>query len=158
ILRSRLPYPLLWIAAVFASSIRFLQRLSLTRANGISLALLTIGVGLLLKRKYVWLAPLAFLYVWAYNLFALLLVAAACWTFAVFVTERRVEWRALFWALLGTGAGLVLNPYFPHDITLFITHLRMQTGQATGAGAEWLPSDTWTFLSYNGGAVLATAV
>src|SRR5690349_15848723 len=62
LLRYRIPQPLLWLGAMLGASSYFLERLSFTRANGVSLILLAIAVFLLLEKKYVWLAPIAFLY------------------------------------------------------------------------------------------------
>jgi hypothetical protein len=122
ILRYRIAYPLLWLLALLGCSWLFYARLSMTKAESVSLVFIVVGIFLLLERKYVWLAPLAFLYVWAYNLFVLLGVLAAIWVAVVWWSERRLQWRPLLWTALGMLAGFLINPYFPRNLKLFIEH------------------------------------
>ena len=122
LLRYRVRYPLLWLLALIGCSWVFVLRLSMTKALGLSVLFLVIGIVLLLGAvKHAWLLPAAFLYVWAYNLFALLAVAAVVWVAIVGWTERRLEWRPLLWTGLGIVAGFVIHPYFPKDAALFLS-------------------------------------
>jgi hypothetical protein len=51
--------------------------------------------------------------------------------------------------LLGTAAGSVINPYFPHNLFLFYEHLKIKltlNDFSTKVGGEWYPYTTWEFL------------
>lgn len=151
IFRYRIKYPLVWLVALLACSAPFLYRLSMTRAQSVSIIFMVVGIYLLFERRYRWLAPLAFLYVWTYSLFVTLIAAAAIWVAVVWWSERRFEWRAFLWTIIGTVAGFVLNPYFPKNISLFIEHLLMKLTAkdfATSVGAEWYPYESW-YLFYS---------
>lgn len=155
----RVSYALLWLAALLASSAPFLYRLNMTRAQSLSLLFLVVGSYLLFKGKYRWLGVLALGYTWTYNLFVLLLVAVTVWTIVSWWVTRRVDWRALIWTTLGTAAGLVINPYFPRDVWLFLQHVVIKAIKFNlPAGTEWVAWDSWWLLKTSIIAFLAMVV
>lgn len=161
ILRYRIRYPLLWLIALLGCGWVFYVRLNMTKAASISIIFIVAGIILLSERKYIWLALAAFLYVWTYNLFVMLGVLAVIWTAVIWWSERRVEWRPLLWTATGMLAGLVVNPFFPHDISLFIRHLAAKSGQVSmqsGVGSEWYAFSSWYFLQCSLIACAAMAV
>jgi hypothetical protein len=96
-----------------------------------------------------------------YDMFVLLVVAAIAWGVVIGWAERRFEWRPVVWVLLGTAAGLVLNPYFPHNLHLFYEHLKIKLTLrdfSTKVGGEWYPYDTWEFLGNSLVACVAMVV
>ena len=84
-------YASIWALGLFAVSEAFLYRMSMPRTQAASLLVLALGLHVLLQRKFVWLIPLGFLYVWLYNAFPLLIVIAVVYAVAAFLTERRLE-------------------------------------------------------------------
>ena len=108
--------PEIWALALLGLSGTFLFRMSLTRAISASLILQLLAVLLLLKRRYIWLAPLAFLYVWWYDGYLLLMAVVAAYVVAVRLSERRMAWGALIWPVVGLAIGLVTHPYFPNNL------------------------------------------
>jgi len=85
----------------------------------------------------------------SYDMFVLLVMAVVIWTIVIAWTEERFEWRPLAWVALGSVLGLVINPYFPHNLYLFYEHARVKivAGDfATKVGQEWYPYDTQEFM------------
>jgi hypothetical protein len=156
ILRTQqVPWATLWSVGLFAISEAFLYRMSMPRAQSASLLVLALGLHWLLQRRYALLVPLGFLYVWLYNAFPLLLLIAGSYVAATYLTEQRIAWRAFVYPLAGIVLGLVINPYFPVNITFIVHHLVPKVGQpATSVGSEWYPYDTWTLVQ-NSGVALA---
>ncbi len=157
IVQYNIKYRLVWLVALLACSAPFLYRLSMTRAQSISIVFMIAGIYLLFERRYVWLAPLAFLYVWTYSLFVLLCAAAVIWTAVLFWSERRFDWRPAVWTAVGTLAGFIINPYFPKNIKLFVEHLLIKVRVQdfpVSVGSEWYPYESWYFL---GSCVVAFA-
>jgi hypothetical protein len=149
VIRYRIRYPLLWLAALLAASGPFLYRMSMTRAQGVSVIFMVAGIYLLFEQRYRWLVPLAFLYVWTYSLFVMLCAAAVIWTGVVLWTERRFDWRPVVWTAVGTVAGFVINPYFPRNVSLFVAHALMKITPgdfSTSVGMEWYPYESWFFF------------
>ncbi|MBL8057121.1 MAG: hypothetical protein JNK29_10510 [Anaerolineales bacterium] len=148
----------LWALGLFALSEAFLYRLSMPRAQAASLLILALGLHWLLQRRFALLLPLGFVYVWWYNAFPLLLLVAGAYVAAVALTERRLEWRALAYPAAGLALGLIVNPYFPQDLTFIIQHVLPKIGPeatATSVGNEWYPYQTWTLVENSGPALAA---
>lgn len=149
LLRSqRVPYAFLWSLGLLAVSEAFLYRMAITRAQSLSLAVLAVGLHFCLQRRYKWLAPLAFLYVWMYDAFPLLLVFALIYVIAAGLIERRLELRPLLYAGAGTLLGLLINPYFPHNLVFIFNHLlpKLTETTAVSVGNEWYPYNTSQLL------------
>jgi len=149
ILRYRIRYPLLWLVALLGCSWLFYARLNMTKGQSISILFIVVGIILLFERRYVWLWPTAFLYVWTYNLFVILGVLALIWVGIVWWSERWIEWRPLLWTGLGMVTGFVIHPYFPHSVRLFFEHVIVKSGQVSlpaAAGFEWSSFSSWAFL------------
>src|SRR6266850_1230281 len=149
LIRYRIRYSLVWLLALLACSAPFLYRLNMAKAPPFAIIYLIIGIHLLFTRKYWPLLPLSLIFALTYDMFVLLILAALIWTAVIGWTERRFEWRPVAWVLLGTAAGLVINPYFPTNLHLFYEHLKTKltaSGFSTKVGNEWYPYDSWEFL------------
>jgi len=152
----KVPYAAVWSVALFASSEAFLYRMSMPRAQSMSLLLLVLGLHWLLQKRYKWLLPLGFIFVWAYNAFPLLVVMAGVYAIAVFLLERRIAWQAIVYPTIGIGLGLLINPYFPENIDFIVGHLLPKVGESsTPVGNEWSAYRTLTLVNNSGVAFLA---
>jgi hypothetical protein len=159
LLRYRIRYPMLWLVALLASSAPFLYRLNMTKAPPLAIIFLVLGIHFLFQRKAWPLLPISFLFTLTYDLVVLLILAVVIWMAAIGWAERRFEWRPLAWVLLGTVAGFVINPYFPHNLHLFYEHLKVKlTPVDVKVGMEWYPYDSWEFLWNSAVACLAMVI
>jgi hypothetical protein len=146
----------------------FLFRMNLVKAPGLSLILLCIGLWLLMRRRVWPLAALGFVYVWTYGGFVLLGVLGVFYAIASIALEwhqrrivlsvfRRFSLRRhhphAIWkhlpvrqvAAIGAGifAGVLVNPYFPHNLFFYWQQL-VQIGivnfqTVVNVGGEWHP-------------------
>src|SRR5260370_12430088 len=119
------------------------------KAPPFAIIFLAIGIYLLFERKFWPLLPLAFVFALTYDMFVLLGMAVVIWTIVIAWTEERFEWRPLAWVALGCAVGLIVNPYFPHNLYLFYEHARVKITAAdfaTKVGQEWYPYDTREFV------------
>lgn len=152
----RVPFASLWALALFALSNPFLYRLSMIRAQAASLLVLVLALHWLLNGRYYLLLPLGFLYVWLYNAFPLLLLIAGVYVVAILMLERRFVWQALVYPAAGLALGIIINPYFPENITFIINHLLPKIGDsAVRVGNEWYPYETWTLVENSGFSLAA---
>ena len=138
----KVPYAPIWTIGLFAVSEAFLYRMSMPRAQSLSLLLLVLGLHWLLQGRYKLLLPLGFVYVWAYNAFPLLLVLAGVYAIATFMLERRIAWQAVLYPAIGIGLGLIINPYFPENIDFIVGHLLPKVGESCHASGERMVSRT----------------
>lgn len=141
--RYKVDYQLLWLAAILTCANSFYFRMNMAKAPPLTIIITIIGVYLLFERKYVWLLPLMFAFVWTYSLFPLLWFAAIIWTLIIAWNERRFEWRPLAYTTIGMILGNVINPYFPKNLLLFWEHFytKFKVGSdfAVAVGGEWYP-------------------
>lgn len=155
--RQRVPLAWLWALGLLGVSEAFLYRMSITRAQSLSLALLALGMLWLIENKHWHLGALAFAYVWLYDAFPLLLALALLHALAVALLERRLEWRPLAFIAGGIALGLLINPYFPDNIIFAFRHMLPKFADATSVrvGNEWYPYDTAQLLGNSAGALIA---
>ena len=149
LLHFRIRYPLIWLLALLGCSAPFLFRLNMAKAPPLAIIFLVLGIFLLFKKMYWPLIPLAFVFALTYDMVVLLILAVCLWVIVIAWTERRFEWRPLVWVSVGTVAGFVINPYFPHNLQLFYEHLRIKLTPSefsTKVGNEWYPYDVWDFV------------
>src|SRR5689334_7242327 len=161
LLRYRVRYALVWLIALLTCSAPFLFRMNMAKAPPLAIIYLVIAIHLFFKRKYWPLLPLALVFTWTYDMFVLLIMAAVFWTIAIAVTERRFEWRPVVFVLAGCAAGLVINPYFPHNLQLLWEHMQIKltaTDFDTKVGSEWYPYDSWEFLGNSAVACIAMVI
>ena len=152
----KVPFAAVWAVGLLAVSEAFLYRMSMPRAQSMSLLLLVLGLHWLLQGNYKLLLPLGFVYVWAYNAFPLLLVLAGVYVIATFLLERRFAWQAVLYPAVGIALGLIVNPYFPENIDFIVGHLLPKVGDSsTPVGNEWSPYQTLTLVQNSGVAFLA---
>jgi len=157
--RQRVPFAWLWALALLGISDAFLYRMSITRAQSLSLAVLALAFTWLLEGKHRHLAILAFVYVWMYDAFPLLLALAVLHFLAVALTERRFEFRPLLYISGGIILGMIINPYFPDNLIFSYHHMLPKLADATSVrvGNEWYPYDTKQLLDNSLPALIAFA-
>jgi hypothetical protein len=155
--RQRVPFAWLWAFALLGISDAFLYRMSVTRAQSLSLAVLAIAFAWLLEGEYKHLAILSFIYVWMYDAFPLMIALAVLHLIAVALTERRLELRPILYLTGGMILGLVINPYFPENIIFSYRHMLPKIADATSVrvGNEWFPYETKQLLDNSLPALVA---
>ncbi|MDQ3798898.1 MAG: hypothetical protein M3384_05575 [Acidobacteriota bacterium] len=148
----RVNYLLVWLAALLTCANPFFYRMNMAKAPPLTIIITIIGIYLLFERKYVWLLPLMFLFVWTYSLFPLLFIAAVIWAAIIGWNERKLEWKPLAYTGGGMLLGNIINPYFPSNLTLFWEHLvtKVKVGSdfVVAVGGEWYPYSGQDLLTH----------
>lgn len=149
----------LWTAGLFAVSTPFLYRMSVARAQSLSVGVLALGLAFLLRGKHRALAVLSFFYVWMYDAFPLLFGLVILHAAAIFLLEKRLDLRPLLWTGGGIAAGLIINPYFPNNLIFTYHHLlpKLLDTTSTSVGNEWYPYNTNQLLENSPLALIAFA-
>ena len=161
VIHYRIRYALVWLIALLACSAPFLFRMNMAKAPPFAIIFIIIAIHLFFKRKYWPLLLLALIFTWTYDLFVLLIMAAIFWTIVIAITEKRLEWRPLVYVLAGCAAGLIINPYFPHNLQLLYEHIKIKLTASdfdTKVGSEWYPYDSWEFLGNSAVACIAMLI
>jgi hypothetical protein len=136
-------YQIIWLALLLTCSNAFFYRMNMAKAPPLTIIITVLGIHLLFQRKYVWLLPLMFAFVWTYSLFPLLWFAAIIWVLIIAWNEQRFEWRPLAYATAGMVLGNLINPYFPNNLYLFLEHFtekfKIGSDFVVAVGGEWYP-------------------
>jgi len=153
----RIPYAGLWALGLLAVSEAFIYRMSIPRAQSLSLAVMMLGLDWLLRRKYSRLGILAFAYVWLYDAFPLLILMTGIYVLAAWLVEKKLDLRPILYVGIGSLLGLVINPYFPHNVVFASLHILPKLVGTTDirVGNEWYPYETATLLKNSALALAA---
>lgn len=154
-----------WVSILLFSSIDFLFRINLVKANTISLALLCTVVILMyryhLKPTLYSIAGIGFvsaMFVWTYGgfVFVPFLLGAYALTYvtskrSLSISTLKIATIPVLVSIVGIGIGMVFHPHSHNLYSLLIDQI-FRTGLGAGsvvpAGNEWLPFDlVWLFKS-----------
>ena len=161
VLRYKIDYPLVWLLGLMTCANPFFYRMNMAKAPPISIIFTILGIWLLFERRYQWLFPLTFAFVWAYSLYPMLIVAAFIWALIIFWNDSKIEWQPVAYAAGGAVLGNIINPYFPHNIWLFVEHFneKFRIGDfEVPVGGEWYPYDSKALLGMCAIALLSMFV
>ena len=141
--RYKIEYMILWLVLLLTCANSFFYRINMAKAPPLTIIYTIAGIYLLFERKYIWLLPLMFVFVWTYSLFPILFIAAVFWTLIILWNERRFEWRPGVYTFAGMILGNIINPYFPQNLGLFsehfLTKFKVGSDFAVSVGGEWYP-------------------
>jgi hypothetical protein len=157
--RQKVPFAWLWALALLGISDAFLYRMSVARAQSLSLAVLALALMWLLEGRHRHLGLLSFVYVWLYDAFPLIVALGVLHLLAVALVEHRFEFRPLLSIGIGIILGLIVNPYFPANIVFSYHHMLPKLTGATSVrvGNEWFPYETKQLLENSFPALIAFA-
>ncbi len=128
----------------------FYFRLAFIRNPAPSLLFLLLVLYLMIHKKYKSLILASFCYGWLYmgGGFLFLIGLTVIYSFSNFITSGKIDRKIFFYPILGTLLSLIVNPYFPTNINLFIVQVWKTGLQAKEyVGGEWRPYDTWFWFS-----------
>lgn len=148
----RIRYPILWLILIFASASPFLYRMSMPRAQSLSLLLQLVAFYLILQKRYYLLLVLCAIFVWAYNAFPTIAILVLIGVVTERVCDKTWNMRLIFYAGAGMLIGLIVNPYFPNNVGFLWNHIgpKIFAGSyRTSVGSEWYPYTTWQLLQHS---------
>ncbi len=141
------------VTSVLALTTPFTFRLNLVKATPVALILVCLTIAVLYKKRFWWLVPIGIIYVWAYGGFAMMLIVVITWLIAngmallTTAHPKKIQishfLKPLLFTLTGLAIGVVINPYFPNNLSFYWDQL-VQIGiinyqDTIGVGAEWYP-------------------
>ena len=161
IFRYNINYLLIWLGALLTCANPFFYRMNMGKAPPLTIIYSILGIYLLFERKYIWLLPLMFVFVWTYSLFPILFIAAIIWAAIIGWNERKIEWQPVAYTFGGMVLGNIINPYFPANILLFWEHFATKfkiDDFAVAVGGEWYPYSSLEILTHFPIAILAMLI
>lgn len=139
-----------WSALLLVASSYVVARLTFLKSTALFLTLTLFFLEALFAGRRRRLFALAWLSVYTYQGFPILLVLGAGWVgLRALVGEAKLDGRPLLPILGGFACGLVVNPFFPNDLYFLYVELVEQIllkPKEVTLGAEWGAVDTARFL------------
>lgn len=167
----------LWIILLAANS-PFIFRVSLIKANSISLIILFVGLYAIFNHKHLLLLIVSYLYVLSYGGWPLILICVLIFITSDYLFKKiklKTVWqklkinllssnkkqsnlKLLFSCFTGLLFGLIINPYFPKNLKFYYEQI-VQIGiinlqDKIGVGGEWYPYKPLELLSSSGLAAI----
>ncbi len=154
-----------WFALLLLLSESFIYRLNLIKAQPIALFIVILAILALTKHKHWWLLPLSWAYVWTHSSWGMIAILAI--TYIVVETFfnnqetaysgskiqrlfNRSHAQVMANIIVGLTLGLVLNPYFPHNLKFYWVQVveigLLNFQQVVHVGAEWYPYDIFSLV------------
>jgi len=139
----------------------FLYRLSMVRAQSLSLALLFVLWIALRDKKLLPVFLLSAVYVLAYNAFPLAIFLTGAFIVADWLLNKQLDPKPLLACVCGILLGLIAHPHFPSNIEFLGHHLidklRLENF-AVRVGREWYPYSFFGSIKYLGASLAALFV
>ncbi|MBT4277895.1 hypothetical protein HOD96_04075, partial [Candidatus Falkowbacteria bacterium] len=161
--KEKIKLPIFWVILLLTNS-PFLFRISLVKANALSLIFLFLGLYFIFNKKYLLLFISSYLFVLSYGGWPLLGFFALIYLLAQKIQERintqtfykriifklnflknyfeKQEKKKIFFAcFLGLTTGLIVNPYFPENLYFYLEQTIkigiINYGDKINVGGEW---------------------
>jgi hypothetical protein len=107
---------------------------------------------LLHAKKFTWLLPLSFVFVWTYGGFVFLPLVVSCFLFTQLMLTRRFQIKPLLYTLCGLLLGLLFHPQAASIWQYLYTQIFVAGLGARGdlaVGVEWEHYTFWNFWQLN---------
>jgi len=149
LVKSKIKTPLFWTITALLASTPFLFRMGMLRVQSVSLFFLLLLVLFYQQKQYIRIYILSILYVWLYDGFPLFLVFSFLFIISERIINKAWDLRVLWYCLAGIITGMIVNPYFPDNISSLIYNAtRSIFLQVDGIklGNEWSPYSSWALV------------
>ncbi len=115
--------PLLWTSIYAVSSVNLMYRFLLPRAMPLAVLSLILTFYFMEKRMYKSLLLSSLLFAWLYHGFVFQLVAISMYFILNLFINKKIEPKLLIYPFTGAILAIIINPYFPNNLSLLYTQL-----------------------------------
>ncbi|MBU4421776.1 hypothetical protein KKB41_02325 [Patescibacteria group bacterium] len=175
--REGVPVPFLFVLLLLSGA-PFIFRIDLVKASGFSLIFVMLLLLAIYKKKPILIGVISFFYVWAYGGWPISIALSIIFLFAslaanfllnprelskslycyIVILLKKSEWKPLLATISGSLVGLLINPYFPHNINFYwiqtVQIALVNYKSKIGVGAEWYGFSAAELTAYSGGIIL----
>jgi|TARA_Y100000310_G_scaffold204583_1_gene204816 hypothetical protein len=155
ILRSfKIKHALAWTALFMFSSMSFLYRLNLERPLLLAMSLMPLAYFFAIRKKYIWLFALSFVYTLLYNLAPLVLVIIVIHTAVEYYYTRILNLKPIIASGAGILCGIIIHPHSLNYLYVMYIHIWQVpylklTGVSVDAISELRTPKAYEFIVYN---------
>ncbi len=142
-------YPLFWTSLYAISSIDLMYRFLLPRAMPLAILSLILTFYFIDKKMYSSLLLISLLFTWLYHGFIFQLFAIIIYFIINLLINKNLNLKLLIYPAIGVLIALILNPYFPNNISLLCTQIFKVNLISNLYNAEWKPWNIKELFMFN---------
>lgn len=145
LLQNKIKYSFFWTLLYLFSSSALMYRFMLPRQMPITISLLLLTIYFLQEKKYWYLGITSLIFSLFYSGFILQLLIIGVYFWINYVFSKKIEYKLLLYPLIGSFLGLVINPYFPQNISFLYSQIFEVNLASNLFNVEWKP---WTIIEF----------
>jgi hypothetical protein len=147
--KNKIKFPFFWTLLYLFTSATLMYRFLLPRQMPLVIALLILTSYFLQRKKYLYLAITSSVFVLLHSSFIFQIVLILLYFILEKIFSKKVDLKILLYTFIGIILGLVINPYFPNNISLLFTQIFKVNLIANLFNVEWNPWPLIDFLKNN---------
>ena len=143
--KNKIKYPFFWTLLYLFTAESLMYRFLLPRQMPLIIALLILTIYFLQRKKYLFLGMTSLVFVLLHSSFVFQLLLIALYFILEKLFSKKFDYKILLYPFIGIILGLVINPYFPNNISMLYTQIFKVNLIANLFNVEWKP---WTFFEF----------
>jgi len=143
--KNKIKYPFFWSLLYLFTSANLMNRFLLPRQMPLVIALLILTIYFLQRKKYLFLGITAFAFVLLHSSFVFQLILILLYFALEKIFSKKLDYKIIIYSLSGTILGLLINPYFPNNLSMLFAQIFKINLLANLFNVEWKP---WTFIEF----------
>lgn len=147
--KNNINYPLFWTSLYAVSSVDLMYRFLETRAMPLAILSLILTFYFIDKKMYKSLLLTSLLFTWLYAGFIFQLAIITIYFILELIIHKKPDLKLLLYPVIGILIALVLNPYFPSNISFLYTQIFKVNLAGNLYNAEWKPWGIKEFFFFN---------
>jgi hypothetical protein len=142
---NKIKYPFFWTLLYLFTAESLMYRFLLPRQMPLVIALLILTIYFLQRKKYLFLGITAFAFVLLHSSFVFQLILILLYFALEKIFSKKLDYKIIIYSLSGTILGLLINPYFPNNLSMLFAQIFKINLLANLFNVEWEP---WTFIEF----------
>lgn len=147
--KNKIRYPLFFSLFYLFSAETLMYRFMLPRQMPLLITFLILTLYFLQKRRYIALGIVSYIYVLIHSGFVIQLFLISAYFVIDRVFSKKFDYKLIFYGFIGSVLGIILNPYFPGNISLLYTQIFEVNLLSNLFNVEWKPWSIIEFVKFN---------
>lgn len=140
---SKIKFPLFWTLIYAFASAELMYRFLLGRQMPLAISLIILTIYFLQEKKYLPLGLASLIFVWLYSGFVIQIFIIFAYFLVEKIFTKRFDYKIIVYPFVGAIAGLMINPYFPNNLSMLYIQVFKVNLLSNLYNVEWKP---WPFL------------
>jgi hypothetical protein len=143
--QNKIKYSFFWALLYLFTAESLMYRFMLPRQMPLIIALFILTIYFLQRKKYLFLGITSLIFVLLHSSFIFQLLTIILYFILEKIFSKKFDYKLLLYPFFGVVLGLLVNPYFPNNISFLYTQIFEVNLLANLFNVEWKP---WTFLDF----------